>query len=365
MAKHTMFVNISRIDELMSFAESINKKSRKIGQSDISMRLVGKIIGKTSQYIVSVELPELKIPGYELIASIDHDTDQSGKTNFIQTNGQQVVPEYYFEAPSNCEHCNVKRKRRTTFLMKNEQDQYIQVGSTCMKDFVGIDANKILKKLEFAKSITNNTDQFSESSYITSHRWLDRELALKSILVDYYKNKFTFYTQQMVLGEYQRLGQQMDIIKQYPNIQQDIDIITKYFKELDSNNHNDANMKAIMNSMFISRGQFVELLNHVRRWLHQRDYTPAPVSQHRGTVGDNLELSNVLVVRKSEFDGNYGRTRMIRMKQGNDIFTTFTTGRFNPDVDSTINITGKIKKHDVYRGIKQTVLNYVEQITVD
>jgi DNA helicase-2/ATP-dependent DNA helicase PcrA len=46
------------------------------------------------------------------------------------------VPEYLLEAPPNCAHCHLKRKRNDTFVLQSEAGQVLQVGRMCLKKFL-------------------------------------------------------------------------------------------------------------------------------------------------------------------------------------------------------------------------------------
>lgn len=46
--------------------------------------------------------------------------------------------------PIRCEHCNVKRHRKDSFVLVSADGAYKQVGTTCLKDFTGIDPARAL-----------------------------------------------------------------------------------------------------------------------------------------------------------------------------------------------------------------------------
>ena len=61
-----------------------------------------------------------------------------------------VLPEQYRHAKNTtCDHCNVNRYRRDTFVVHNDETkEFKQIGSTCLKDFFGHDPAKIAKMAE-------------------------------------------------------------------------------------------------------------------------------------------------------------------------------------------------------------------------
>jgi hypothetical protein len=94
-----------------------------------------------SKMTLTVEAEELKFGDYSFVAAFDHSI---GNTPIVKSKVGEVVPESYLTAVStNCDHCNIKRQRNNTFLFK-DTNGYKQVGSTCLKEFFGIDPTKHL-----------------------------------------------------------------------------------------------------------------------------------------------------------------------------------------------------------------------------
>lgn len=77
-------------------------------------------------------------------------------------------------------------------------------------------------------------------------------------------------------------------------------------------------------------------------------------SQYIGEVGQRLEF-NVIVERNIPLNGNYGETHMHFLRFGEDLLI-WTTIAKNWTVGSSHHIKGTIKKHQEYRGEKQTIL---------
>jgi hypothetical protein len=81
------------------------------------------------QVTVTGEAPTLN--GWTVVAAIDH--LHGGEANVIRGD----APKKYRTAEGNCEHCNHKRARNTTYVLV-QGDRTMQVGSTCLADFTGI-----------------------------------------------------------------------------------------------------------------------------------------------------------------------------------------------------------------------------------
>lgn len=84
------------------------------------------------------------------------ESSETGNSHTVSSfNKDNPVPEKYrHEDPCNCDHCGFSRKRKSTFILRsNKTDEEIQVGKSCMKDFVG--DHKSLEFLIYLNSIND------------------------------------------------------------------------------------------------------------------------------------------------------------------------------------------------------------------
>ena len=78
------------------------------------------------------EVSRLRLGGWQLLGILHH---QGGQTACHSMFGVRV-PEHLLEAPPNCDHCHLKRKRNDTFVLQSEEEQIQQVGRMCLKKFL-------------------------------------------------------------------------------------------------------------------------------------------------------------------------------------------------------------------------------------
>lgn len=151
------------LDALESKLEQIAKRARKLGQSPLTMKVVGTevrdctvgvdylqrpIVAKVSYTRVEVTGEQPKIAGYTFAATVEH-TDAG---NIIKS-----VPGADVEAPASfretgriCEHCNKIRDRKDTYLLRNDETgDWKQVGKTCLQDYLGCDVEAFLARLSW------------------------------------------------------------------------------------------------------------------------------------------------------------------------------------------------------------------------
>ena len=87
------------------------------------------------------------IDGWTFVARIDHSNDSG---NLIRTVPNTAdLPERFRTSAPDCQHCRVRRLRRDTYVICNDQTgEYQQIGSTCLKDFFGHDPMLVAKMAE-------------------------------------------------------------------------------------------------------------------------------------------------------------------------------------------------------------------------
>lgn len=123
-------------------------------------------------YQVTVSGAAPRLPGWEFVATLEHPlpespTESTGSLGAgagtgtgagstagaeiatAETSGGTIVRQvpgrlregeaaHYRQAPPRCEHCQVKRMRRDTYLVRSTSDgQLVQVGARCLRDFLG------------------------------------------------------------------------------------------------------------------------------------------------------------------------------------------------------------------------------------
>jgi hypothetical protein len=63
-----------------------------------------------------------------------------------------------------CEHCGIKRKRNATYIVMDGSDKTLQVGSSCLRDFLGVDPAAAVNGIEYA-TIINEVGEGDDWGY--------------------------------------------------------------------------------------------------------------------------------------------------------------------------------------------------------
>lgn len=92
-------------------------------------------------------MPELKLSGWTLVAIISHGQDKFDQPANIVTpvdNMTEYISTDWHHISATCEHCSIKRRRNKTVMLRNENGDMKQVGTTCIREFTGIDAASVI-----------------------------------------------------------------------------------------------------------------------------------------------------------------------------------------------------------------------------
>ncbi|QZI90531.1 hypothetical protein MYOV003v1_p0207 [Vibrio phage 207E48.1] len=136
--------------------EDIAKRSVKLGLGEVSYAFLRDVyverLGDDNvvygqnyhEYEISgpnIDQP-LSLGGYEFVGKIDHThSEYMWKAYGDAELPPHILAEVQLGNKSYCEHCNTNRKRNNTFVVRNiETNNVVWVGSSCLKDFIGLDS---------------------------------------------------------------------------------------------------------------------------------------------------------------------------------------------------------------------------------
>jgi hypothetical protein len=89
-------------------------------------------------HFVTVTGEAPRFAGWSFVATLEPiATDDGGAVNLLQCVPGQVCPAEYRNRVGECDHCQAKRKRNQTFVVRNEQGEHRMVGRNCLRDFLG------------------------------------------------------------------------------------------------------------------------------------------------------------------------------------------------------------------------------------
>lgn len=96
---------------------------------------------------LTLEWEDIKLPGGWLFVATAEAYEQGNIITGVATLSDRL-PNSLRTSKLTCDHCRVKRNRKKHIILINDEDQVKIVGSTCIKDFLGHDAESQIAILE-------------------------------------------------------------------------------------------------------------------------------------------------------------------------------------------------------------------------
>lgn len=376
-------INVEDMERFESLVEKLNKRAVKCGVSEITYE-VGKahyeekqgVMCKLHDVVVTFE-DVIKIDGYEFVATITH---TYGNGNIVRlAPSVDNVDKKYYTINGVCEHCNTNRRRKETVLLQDENGKIIQVGKTCLKDFIGHNVNDKLKYIEQLNMFEENLNAMDSCISDIKYMKVKKVLELSNAIIkaygyvktrDEFGNNNDNSTKALVYMAYResyskRWEKELkEIIERvfeedYKDNEVDemIDCLNK-----DTNDSNYIqNLKVLVNNECIDDkelGYVVSLPTYYhRKKMEQRKaekIKEESVSEWVGEEKQRMTL-DITLQKIRGFETMYGYMYVYEFIDGNNnvlIWKTSNEQEFNEG--DVIKATFTIKNHEEFRGVKQT-----------
>ncbi len=194
MNTHRIFtITASNKPLLLTQLDKLNKRAAKFGAEELTVSFSKAFEGKDKVLSLNANVfgPfHIESEGWSCIATLQH---LSNGETLISSITDKEIPNCYKTKGSICEHCNINRKRNMTYLLQKDEE-IVQVGSSCMKDFFkGMSVTSFLGQADLAsdlvKSISSLNVSFGATQYylpsflettaavIREHGWIPKSKA--------------------------------------------------------------------------------------------------------------------------------------------------------------------------------------------
>lgn len=337
-------------------------------------------------YIITVEGESPKLKGWSFIASITH-TKNGNLINKVPGIKEDVPNRYRIGNP-NCDYCNIQRYRVDSFIVKSDKGEYKQIGRNCLAKFLGYsDPNKIAQYATWLDDLKKELTKDEEDDNYNNHHDSYRDLESFLTMVAAVKNKkgWVSATQAQATGKLasivevnNQLFPDFKETERNPKIvptEEDHKEALKAIEFARSNKLTDDtdykhNLKiSTSTDMFHEKASGIvaslisfkehndeyEILQAKRKAEAEEKHKEYKKSEYIGNEGEKITVK-VLVTRQQNLDSQFGVTYMYRMvDKDNNIFVWFASNNILK-VDKWYNLTGTIKKHEMYKDIKQNIL---------
>jgi hypothetical protein len=276
--------------------------------------------------------------------------------------------------PGECDHCHVNRYRKHVYIVEGDGQQ-IQVGSTCLKDFLGWDISPAwvsADESEYAPDFSGgHIDPVYSTDTVLAFAWAAIQAFGFERADSAYPTKFAVL--DAIDPRDKKARETAEAVR--PHVA-DAEAHAKAVRDWVLSDAFNGPGDYVQNLKNITAGEFVRVKNFgflvsapqawaraQERDLIRRQERAELVNEWNGQVGDKLELTVTLKSIKP-ITTDYGSTDIYTF-EGEDhrIYKWFSTRTIWTKVDGKpVKIRGTIKKHEEWNGSKSTVLTRVKVI---
>lgn len=380
----------------------LSKRAVKLGFAPIVLTVVREEMREVADEITGVARLEKhihvtvtgdapKLNGWTFVATIHH-AGEAGNI-ILAVAGQEVPAAYRDATPEWCDHCKTSRRRNDTYVVRHDDGRTAQVGSTCLKDFLGhADPQALASMAELLAGLDGVVLSFGEGNG-SGEAYFDLAgfLALTASVIeqDGWLSKTKAYEQGLTGAATANIvwGLALDPRDQvkrsrYGGIEKDYRPTDAHVKlAIDAaewarvwtadpgDNDYKANLRVVCNMDYVERrtaGLAASIVSVYQREM-QKEVEKAlkgeSPSEHVGSVGEKLSGLVLTLTGCNFHEGFYGTSAIHNFVDASgNVFSWFcTTGEQKFDIGQTVTVNATVKGHKVYRDTKQTDLKLVRE----
>lgn len=346
---------------------------------------------------VSLSGTPVKADGWVFVAKLDFLSDDASGVVISKAPGFESLE---LERPdgTRCDHCHTSRRRSVCYVVQNESGARKVVGSSCLTDFTGMGRNvERLVALAFAAmSVFEGADEWGQDGggsrsradglveYLTAvaavircYGWMSRKAAC-----DRGEDRASA---DLASGWLAMAGEPDKRRKFFPEIgttasRADHAVALRsihWCEAIDASSDYEENIRAIANAGYILPRHSGLAASIVAAWMRHREALVRQASRPRanddatcGTVGKR-ETFTVLVAGARNYESDFGvktRVSLVDVATGAEIvwwasgsvpdeIMDQTGPRPETQAPTQLRVTATVKKHDTYKGRRQTVVS--------
>lgn len=367
--KLIMNIPVFKEEEFLGKINKLNRKATKHHWTPIRAIKINEYAKERKEYAIQyhvyeVMAPEImKIEGWDIVACIDHSLGR----NLVYVFNEEERPDL-FEKGASCEHCGLDRIRYSTYILRHESGVEKQVGSTCLQDFLGHDPAIILWATQFYEDMVG-ADEFEEEEFLQSKN--------KSFRLSY----FLDVTSQVILNQgFTSKAQEnanfgkvatATVVKEILEQKRPMITISDEAKEMSQKalmwirNYTVTNKSSdFLTNLYAVCGTDALLPRHVGVAAalipaYKRENTPIRLAtgDFVGKIGERIQDIKLKVTKRITFESGFmSWVDMHILEDGDGHLFKWSTSSNRLDEGKTYSVTGTIKSHEEYKGVKQTVL---------
>jgi hypothetical protein len=319
--------------------------------------------------------------GWTFVAALQH---LDGENIVRAVNGAEVPSTYRTRGPV-CDHCKANRRRCDTYVLRHQDSRHVQVGSTCVGDFLGSnDAAKLASAASMLSEARGLAEEGCEgfgagSGDITlteylpfvaycvrEHGWMSRTAAREQGGGQATADEAMRYTTDAEWRKKCKVDPTAEDIATAAACETWAESLTDEQVNADRGDYMH-NLRVIARSGIVCHksaglagSMVVAYQRAIGRERERAARAARPVCDaYVGTVGKR-ETWDVTLDFVTGYDTAYGYTTVLKFRTPEGaciVWKATSTDLARDDVGKAYKLTGTVKKHDEYKGAKQTMVS--------
>ena len=349
-----------------------------------------KVVGHVETVEVSVIGEAPKYAGWTFVATLDWVGDDVVIRKVRGLEDVDTTAARPNLKPLWCDHCNTARDRNETYLLVHEDGTFKQVGSTCLREFLGVQVNLSLIGFNPYEGC-DSTNRYAPNFYRTltalqdtlalvrAFGWVSSgqaysdpsKTATKERLLEAYQDHRSSSTGREYAGERYRAA-----IAEHGR-EDDAERAAKVLAWIRSTDLRDSDYAANLRAAVGTEPRtpveefradhlaiVISAVEGYRRWEEKEEAkrverVALSNSTYVGTVGERLRALRLTVRSTRWVDSMYGSSLLVLLAdEAGNAYKTFASNphRALETVGTTVVLDGTVKRHEEYNGLKSTLL---------
>lgn len=310
----------------------------------------------------------IRANGWTVCAKIEH----GDKGNIVTPYGLEQVDNSWYTIPSHCDHCGTNRVRTVTYMCRNDAGQFRQVGRSCLKDYTGIaptTATLFAEIVDIFPAMNCTEDEFTVRGGVKMYD-VTEILALACDLVQangYIKSDYPNSTRTQLIKCIEDNAEPTEDSKGKAKE------IAAWLKSLQDNNPKligiERDCAALVNSGWAKAHHFGRLSYMPvaydrymeRQQADERKAAESSTSDFVGNVGERITVTTVSAKLVTSWDTQFGTTYLYKFADNaGNVYVWYASRCI--EVKDELTLTGTVKGHTTYEGVKQTTLTRCKSV---
>jgi hypothetical protein len=333
-----------------------------------------------------------KVNGWTFAATIAH--DEAGNILRTAPDFEATLPLAYRTAGTACDHCRTDRRRNDTYVLRSDAGDWKQVGRNCLADFLRTENPAGLAEwAEVIASLAGEIGAFEDEGFgagsgrvsqyvptatlltrvaccVRQDGWCSRTEARNAYIpkqasidqaLSWFDDKWVANQDSAKREQYTPSEHDLASATAAIAWAQEIaaDVTNDYLWNIRVVAHREA-LPLFGRETGLAGSIIVAHQKHLERELNTKyEREQYGDSQHFGIIGERAVYA-LTVIGLRQIESDWGCTTMIRFRDASgNVAVWFASNSPEWDLDQTVTVKATVKKHEEYKGTKQTLLGRV------